>query len=44
MLEHIHIVFRVRPAEVRGIRNLFNGQRVAEIARFGQDTEDPEYN
>jgi hypothetical protein len=44
MLEHINIVLRVRPTQMRGIRNLFNGQRVTEIARFGQDAEDPEYD
>jgi hypothetical protein len=44
MFEHMHIALRVRLTKVCGIRNLFNGQRVAEISRFGQNSEDPEYN
>jgi hypothetical protein len=44
IFEHMHIALRVGPTEVRGVRNFFNGQCMAEIARFGQDSEDPEYN
>ena len=41
--EHRHVTLRVAPAEVRRVCNLVKDQCVVEIARFGQNSEDPEY-
>ena len=44
LFEHSHVPLRVSPAEVRCVCNLVKDQGVVEIARFGQNPEDPEYD
>jgi hypothetical protein len=44
LFEHRHVALRVAPAEVRRVCNFVKDQCVVEIARFGQNSEDPEYD
>jgi hypothetical protein len=44
MFEHIHIALGIGPAEVCGVRDCINRQCMAQVARFGQNSEDPEDN
>ena len=42
LFEHRHVALSVAPPEVRRVRNLLKNQCMVEIARFGQNPEDPE--
>jgi hypothetical protein len=44
LFEHPHVTLRVASAEVRRVCNFVKDQCVVEIARFGQNSEDPEYD
>jgi hypothetical protein len=44
LLEHHHVALRVPPPEVRRVCNLLENQCMVEIARFGQNPEDSEYD
>jgi hypothetical protein len=44
LFEHRHVTLRVAPAEVRRVCNFVKDQCAVEIARFGQNAEDLEYD
>jgi hypothetical protein len=44
MFQQIYVTLRLGSGKVRGIRNLLNRQRVAEITRFRERAEDSEYH